>query len=66
MTKLKPCPFCGGEAEFHKTIVPNTKTIGMFVQCINCGARTRYVIDLGDEYTIKNWNRRINNGTHTR
>lgn len=61
MTKLKPCPFCGGEAEFCKTTVPNTITIGTFVQCINCGVRTRYVIDLGDEYTIINWNRRTNN-----
>lgn len=61
MTKLKPCPFCGGQAEIRKTIIPITITIGTVVQCVDCGAKTRYVIDLGEEYVIRIWNRRVNN-----
>lgn len=61
---LKPCPFCGDQAEIHKTTIPKTITTGVFVQCVNCGARTRYVIDLGEEYVIRIWNRRVNNDPH--
>lgn len=33
MTDLKPCPFCGGEADYF---VPT------FIQCNKCGARSGY------------------------
>lgn len=61
MSELKPCPFCGGQAEIRKTTIPKTIATGAFVQCEKCGARTRCVIDLGEEYVIRIWNRRVNN-----
>lgn len=60
MTKLKPCPFCGGEAGIRKTIIPIKITLGTVVQCVDCGAQTRYVTDPDEEYVIRIWNRRAN------
>lgn len=45
-TKLKRCPFCGGEAEFHRTPI---KTNGgwcdsVVVRCKECEARTNRVL----------------------
>lgn len=38
--ELKPCPFCGGKAEF-KTIltgcVNNAREFGFKIRCVNCG-----------------------------
>lgn len=51
--KLKPCPFCGGQAETN---------YGRFdynyfgVHCNNCDA---YVSDCDSEGAIEKWNRRI-------
>lgn len=35
MIKLKPCPFCGGEAEFERVGTARMSTI---VSCTECGA----------------------------
>ena len=35
-TALKPCPFCGGEAEIER---PGTRRQSCIVSCTNCGAR---------------------------
>lgn len=40
--KLKSCPFCGGRAEL---VVRNPKqygATGAYVECTDCGARTRW------------------------
>lgn len=58
---LKPCPFCGGQAGIRKTIIPIKITLGTVIQCVDCGAQTRYVTDPDEEYVIRIWNRRVNN-----
>lgn len=65
MIELKPCPFCGGEAEFVET-VPH---YNHYVQCKKCAAmvgRTSRQWDSrhetlwfkNDTDAIKAWNRR--------
>ena len=48
--KLKPCPFCGGEAELAKK----------HVYCIDCGSQGFYgdEIDCGDNEPVVRWNTR--------
>lgn len=45
--KLKPCPFCGGEAKLRKknrTIIEGNTRRNCYVYCLRCGARgTRYI-----------------------
>ena len=59
-TKLKPCPFCGGEAKLRKL----NKDRGYFVLCSKCGCRTPYFkyryapIDDLREDAIDTWNTR--------
>ena len=64
MTKLKPCPFCGGEAIFVKT-----KRCGRYVGCWDCGGRTE---EFETDYTgsardkaISAWSRRVEQGSET-
>ena len=54
-TKLKPCPFCGGEPE---RIINDT--FGHSVRCVKCYARTDYYASKGA--ATRAWNRRIDNG----
>lgn len=50
--ELKPCPFCGGEAELFQEY-------GWAVSCTSCCVKTlKYRIR---EKAIKAWNRRANN-----
>lgn len=66
--KLKPCPFCGGEAKM-KHGYPSQQRAGMrqaVVQCKSCGCRTVTYRQLPyqpwkkvDEQAIFVWNRRI-------
>lgn len=50
-SELKPCPFCGGEAEFHFVHGGDC-----YIKCRLCCARTSY----GDKETvIDGWNRRV-------
>lgn len=51
--KLKPCPFCGGEAERQWGI--NPKPI-YWVECTECGIEG--VVCLSEEEAIEAWNRR--------
>jgi Lar family restriction alleviation protein len=51
--ELLPCPFCGGRAEFNKTLVEDS-TYG-WVQCTYCGA---HFITKDRDEAISAWNRR--------
>ena len=52
MSELKPCPFCGGEAEF--SIFDNICN----VVCKECRIGTRYEHVSEHEKAVKAWNRR--------
>lgn len=65
---LKPCPFCGGEAEIrHGGRGSVSKPITSFIACKSCGARTDQVeVDAeysSDEEAAKAWNSRADSGT---
>jgi len=49
---LKPCPFCGGKAEFERKGTARYSTI---ISCTNCGAR----LETGAEWAHeREWNER--------
>lgn len=58
---LKPCPFCGGEAQIARAMHMGNVTYRFFVTCLVCGAETPRT-----SRTIKQateaWNRRSDNG----
>ena len=54
--ELKPCPFCGGEAEIERA---GTRAVSMIIACTECGGR----MESGDEVGRTdprhwNWNMR--------
>lgn len=51
MTKLKPCPFCGGKA-----ICMNAGSGVYYIRCKCCGSITQ--TSLGKQLATKAWNRR--------
>lgn len=60
--ELKPCPFCGGEADYQ-----NNKSDYWWIQCLECGCTTsKYATDLffggkyGKDWAKEAWNRRAN------
>lgn len=63
--RLKPCPFCGSDAEFGE-IGGGKETPeagGHFVQCLNsaCGASSALIVPLMDDVKsllMERWNRR--------
>jgi hypothetical protein len=63
MAKLKPCPFCDGEAEFIteyiETAFGDRKCVA--IRCAGCKKRTSLYMGQGDPDTIKIivdlWNR---------
>lgn len=60
MDELKPCPFCGGEAETGKTVFGLRAGL-IFVFCKKCYASS---LDYKTEKeAIKVWNRRVNDAT---
>lgn len=62
MDKLKPCPFCGGEAKLHYCALLEDGSIVMGlvdkygVHCMNGCAATMPVV--GAEKAVEMWNRR--------
>lgn len=54
--RLKPCPFCGGEAKLDVHVFGKLgNTFG--IRCTECQAQTRGFYDTADEAT-EAWNRR--------
>lgn len=53
-TKLKPCPFCGGSANF----VEEGNFYSAKVKCSRCGATAGGSAFKNDEYNAKVWNSR--------
>jgi len=60
MSELKPCPFCGGEAELHGDVY------SAFIECNYCGASGGTHVSLSGNAkadAIKAWNKRHNEVT---
>lgn len=70
MADLKPCPFCGGEAELYRMKRDGRKVMGIYhmIATIKCTGCTAQVSQAGycEERAIKNaanmWNRRAEDG----
>ena len=66
MDKLKPCSFCGGEAEviphrFFSSALNDWKTESYGVACKSCNT-SGYQFFGCKRHAIKAWNRRVNDG----
>ena len=69
--KLKPCPFCGGEAYFLKPRTMNSSFVSVGVECKMCGANPygvlvyKFETDENKKKAVAElWNRRRDeNGT---
>lgn len=65
MTELKPCPFCGGEAEISKGRFDGKDT--SYVMCKKCEAWGEFFFVspkyASNERAIKAWNRRVKDET---
>lgn len=53
--ELKPCPFCGGDAEMRHGKHQGLDTC--YVGCLYCGARSDY--EHGEENAAELWNGRV-------
>ena len=71
MNELKPCPFCGGEAELikeHECWGHGMFNTSYFVRCKKCGSEGKSGSGYDKEAEqcliegIENWNRRADNG----
>ncbi len=66
MTKLKPCPFCGGKAVLRAAnySVFEDSYQKATIECECCGIRTPYMnhfLEKEREMLVSLWNRRVNN-----
>lgn len=60
MAKLKPCPFCGGEADIlEHQFYGLSPTYG--VKCLDCNCETFQFFETDDE-AIAAWNTRVKEG----
>jgi Lar family restriction alleviation protein len=57
--ELKPCPFCGGEAETIKSFLYG-KVTGYAVYCKKCDCELKMYTS--KQNATKAWNRRADNG----
>lgn len=53
--ELKPCPFCGGDAEMQQGKHQGLRTF--YVSCFGCGARTD--LEYAEEFAADLWNERV-------
>lgn len=63
--EIKPCPFCGGKAEYHEEYGAIRGSVDFFIECSECGARPFLTSDASGENYIdliesvfQTWNRR--------
>ena len=56
--ELKPCPFCGGEAEVRKFTETKYFVQCFFVQCKSCLIGSTFT---SEQLAVDAWNRRISN-----
>ncbi len=54
--KLKPCPFCGSDAEMQRDKYRGLRTF--YVRCWGCGAQTD--LEYAEEFAAELWNERVN------
>lgn len=70
MTELKPCPFCGGEAEFYPAACIEQGWYIATVQCVSCAAQvcSKPGLDRAEqeanESAVKSWNTRAERTCH--
>ena len=63
MAELKPCPFCGGEADAFHIKSETDDTEGWVVGCTNDKCVVRPSVQTGiREAAVFEWNRRADNG----
>ena len=55
---LKPCPFCGGEAEMKGTTYLGNIPMAFYIVCKGCGMQTASNHEPKTKQA-KDWNRRI-------
>ena len=60
--KLKPCPFCGGEAEMFSWQAHINDEYHLNLVCTTCGAGFQDVSSKED--ALKAWNRRADTNEH--
>lgn len=62
----KPCPFCGGDADFDQVVDERDPGCGgHYIDCLECGASTSLVFPLMDDVKallLERWNRRATKG----
>lgn len=56
--KLKPCPFCGGEAEMKGTAYLGNNPTAFYIVCKDCGMQTASNCKPKTKQA-KDWNRRV-------
>ena len=55
---LKECPFCGGKARISSGFAD----YDIYIECSNCGRRTRnYIKSIEEAKAMQDWNRRCSN-----
>lgn len=55
MIDLKPCPFCGSDAEMQQGKYRGMRTF--YVSCHGCGAQTD--LEYAEEFAEELWNERV-------
>lgn len=64
MNELKPCPFCGGEAQFARGFDHGDIGAIRWVSCTRCGAMTRSKLYKTEKEAAVAWNTRAERTCH--